>query len=77
MSLSEYWTDKTVSWNGVTVGFAIWIFALVLLLLAEMPVYVTAKAAKSDDIGVRRDATAISDFLTDKEYDLLDCLYCQ
>ena len=77
MSSSEYWIEKRVSWDGVKVGLAIWMFALVTLFSTETAIYVTATAAKTDDFDVRQVEPANSDFLTDKDYHLPNCLYCE
>ena len=65
MPSEEYWIEKTVSWDTVIAGFAAWIFAVVILLLAETLIHVTTKNQKSDDISVQRDASIGLDVLTD------------
>ncbi len=77
MALNEYQTERMNTWNCVATGLAIWIFALASLFLAETAVYDTAKVERTDDFSVQRNKSIVLGILTDKEFDLLNCRYCE
>ena len=77
MFSNDYWAEKTVSWNGITAGLTIWIFAFTALLLVETVSHFTAEIQKTDDFSAQQNKSAFPHIAANKEYHLLNCRYCE